>query len=106
MLLQPTWKHILSYETRWMDRDTLAEVTYEAGARLNQLKRDCGLISQAKAQEVASRIVEARALMQEIEALMTHLEGAEFERALLRLKPGLTRPTPRRSVTNPSWTSP
>ncbi|MDY0018694.1 MAG: TIGR04190 family B12-binding domain/radical SAM domain protein [Anaerolineae bacterium] len=87
LLLQPTWKHILSYETRWMDRDTLAEVTYEAGSRLNQLKRDCGLISQAKAQEVASRIVDARALMREIEALMAHLEGAEFERALLRLKP-------------------
>jgi B12-binding domain/radical SAM domain protein len=40
LLLQPTWKHILSYETRWMDRDALADVTYEAGYRLNRLKRD------------------------------------------------------------------
>ena len=31
LLLQPTWKHILSYETQWMDRDTIADVTYESG---------------------------------------------------------------------------
>ncbi len=87
MLLQPTWKHILSYETRWMDRDTLVAVTYEAGFRLNRLKREVGLISAAKAQETEARIGQARALMQEIESLMARLEGAELERALLALKP-------------------
>lgn len=87
LLLQPTWKHILSYETRWMDRDTIAEVTYEAGFRLNRLKREVGLISSEKAQETEERIAAARALMGEIEGLMARLDGPALERALLALKP-------------------
>ncbi|MBN1486668.1 MAG: TIGR04190 family B12-binding domain/radical SAM domain protein [Anaerolineae bacterium] len=86
LLLQPTWKHILSYETRWMSRDTLAEVTYEAGFRLNRLKKDAGLISAEKAAETESRIGEARALMAQIEDLMHKLEGDVLEKALLKLK--------------------
>jgi B12-binding domain/radical SAM domain protein len=86
LLLQPTWKHILSYETRWMDRDALADVTYEAGFRLNRLKRDVGLISAAKAAETEARIGQARALMTEIEALMARYEGAALERELLQRK--------------------
>ncbi len=86
LLLQPTWKHILSYETRWMNRDTLAAVTYEAGFRLNRLKRDAGLISLEKAQETEARIAEARALMREIEDLMARLDDSALARALLALK--------------------
>jgi B12-binding domain/radical SAM domain protein len=86
LLLQPTWKHILSYETRWMDRDALAEVTYEAGFRLNRLKRDVGLISAEKAAETEARIGQARALMAEIERLMARYEGAALERELLARK--------------------
>lgn len=87
LLLQPTWKHILSYETRWMDRDAIADVTYEAGFRLNRLKREVGLISVEKAEETEARIAEARALMGEIEGLMTRLDPLALERALLALKP-------------------
>jgi B12-binding domain/radical SAM domain protein len=86
LLLRPTWKHILSYETRWMDRDALADVTYEAGFRLNRLKRDVGLVSAAKAAETEARIGQARALMAEIEALMARYEGAALERELLARK--------------------
>ncbi len=87
LLLQPTWKHILSYETRWMDRDTIADVTYEAGFRLNRLKREVGLISVEKAEETEARIAEARALMGEIDGLMARLAPPALERALLALKP-------------------
>ncbi len=87
LLLQPTWKEILSYETRWMDRDALASVTYEAGFRLNRLKREVGLVSQARAEETEARIAEARELMGHIEGLMATLEGPELQAALLKLKP-------------------
>jgi len=87
LLLQPTWKHILSYETRWMDRDTIAAVTYEAGFRLNRLKREVGLISVEKAEETETRIAEARALMGEIEGLIARLDPPALARALLALKP-------------------
>ncbi|HQE93157.1 MAG TPA: TIGR04190 family B12-binding domain/radical SAM domain protein [Anaerolineae bacterium] len=87
LLLQPTWKHILSYETRWMDRDTLADVTYEAGFRLNRLKREVGLIGVEKAQETEARIAAARALMREIDEARAHLDEHALARALLALKP-------------------
>ncbi len=87
LLLRPTWKHILSYETKWLTRDTLAQVTYEAGFRLNRLKREFGLVSEAKAEETEARIGQARALMTRIESLMAQLEGRALEEALLALKP-------------------
>ena len=86
LLLQPTWKHILSYETRWMDRDAIADITYEAGFRLNRLKREVGLISVEKAEETEARIAEARALMGEIDGLNHYIgmrkldEAAQFEK--------------------------
>jgi len=86
-LLQPTWKHILSYETRWMDRGALVDVTYEAGFRLNRLKREFGIVTAEKAEETEARIGQARALMREIEGLMARLDGAALARALLALKP-------------------
>ena len=86
LLLQPTWKHILSYETRWLDRHTLADVTYEAGFRLNRLKREFGIISAEKAAETEARIGQARGLMQHIEALMAHHDGTALERELHKLK--------------------
>jgi hypothetical protein len=91
LLLQPSWKHILSYETRWLDRHTLADVTYEAGSRLNHLKREVGLISDEKAEETEMRICEARSLMQEIDTIMASHNGGARTRALQRLKPRIDR---------------
>jgi len=87
LLLRPTWKHILSYETRWMDRRALADVTYEAGFRLNRLKREFGIISAEKAAETEARIGQARGLMGQIDALVTQLDKPDLERELLKLKP-------------------
>ncbi len=91
LLLQPSWKDILSYETKWMSRDTLAEVTYEAGFRLNRLKREVGLISAAKAEETESRIGAARELLREIDRLAARLEGPSLETAMLGLKERVDR---------------
>ncbi len=91
LLLAPTWKDMLSYETRWMNRETLADVTYEAGRRLNRLKRERGLISAEMAAETEARIAQARALMDEIASLQARLEGAAFEAALMDLKPRIDR---------------
>ncbi len=91
LLLQPTWKHILSYETRWMDRHTLANVTYEAGFRLNRLKQEFGIVSAEKAAETEARIGQARALMQQIDNLMLKLDAADLQRALLHLKSQIDR---------------
>lgn len=91
LLLQPAWPQILSYETRWMDRRALADVTYEAGARLNRLKQEFGLVSRAKAEETAARIAEARALLRQLDALSARLDAPALAQAWQALKPRIDR---------------
>jgi len=85
-LLAPTWKHILSYETAWMDRDTLARTTYEAGRRLNRLKARYGIISPEKAADTEARIQRALLLMDQIDHLVATRAPEEVEREMLAMK--------------------
>lgn len=86
-LLAPTWKHILSYETAWMDRDTLAATTYEAGRRLNRLKARYGIVSPERARETEQRIERALALMSHIDHLLATRTPEEVEQEMMALKP-------------------
>lgn len=86
-LLAPTWKHILNYETRWMSRDDIADVTYEAGRRLNALKARFGLAEPEVAAETERRIDRAVSLMAQIDELMERCTPEELERELQALKP-------------------
>ncbi len=90
-LLAPTWKHILNYETRWMSRDDIGQVTYEAGRRLNALKARFGLISPEVAAETEERIDRAISLMAQIDDLIARCTPEELERELSALKPEIDR---------------
>ena len=90
-LLAPTWKHILNYETRWMSRDDIAAVTYEAGRRLNVLKARFGLIDAETAAETEERIDRAVALMAQIDGLIARCTPEELELELQALKPQIDR---------------
>jgi B12-binding domain/radical SAM domain protein len=90
-LLAPTWKHILSYETEWMDRDTLAATTYEAGRRLNRLKARYGIISEEQAADTEDRIGRALALMEKIDHLIATRSPEEVEREMLAMKDQIDR---------------
>jgi B12-binding domain/radical SAM domain protein len=90
-LLSPTWKHMLSYETAWMDRDTIAATTYEAGWRLNRLKASHGIISPEKAAETQDRIGRARSLMAQIDRLAATAAPGQMEREMLALKDQIDR---------------
>ncbi|MBN2333172.1 MAG: TIGR04190 family B12-binding domain/radical SAM domain protein [Deltaproteobacteria bacterium] len=91
ILLAPTWKHILNYETHWMSRDEMGDVTYEAGRRLNALKAKFGLISPAVAAETDDRINRAVALMARIDRLLNECSPEELKQELLALKPQIDR---------------
>jgi len=82
LLVQPTWKRILNYETRWMTREQLVEATYEAGERLNALKVRYRRISPTRGEQVARRIWLARGLRDRLDELVDRgtTEGDEFER--------------------------
>ena len=69
LLIQPSWKHILNYETEWMSRDELVMATYDAAEALNNLKLTYGRIGKKKAAMVAKHISQARQLKQRLDDL-------------------------------------
>lgn len=68
LLLQPSWEHILNYETAWMTRAQLVDATYDAAERLNDLKARYGRISAQRATAVAEGIAGARKLRARLDA--------------------------------------
>ena len=70
LLVAPSWKYVLNYETRWMDRHQLVDATYAAGKRLNRIKAEYGLVPQAQAAATEQRINWAVRLIAEIDRLM------------------------------------
>lgn len=67
LLIQPSWEHILNYETKWMTRRQLVDATYDAAERLNELKVRHQRISQRRGRGVADGIAAARALRQRLD---------------------------------------
>jgi B12-binding domain/radical SAM domain protein len=86
-LVAPSWKYVLNYETNWMTRDQLVDVTYAAGKRLNRIKAEYGLVPEAQAIATERRIDRATALIAEIDRLTAHASPQEFETEMARLKP-------------------
>jgi hypothetical protein len=72
LLIQPTWEHILNYETKWMTRRELVDATYDAAERLNELKVQHGRLSQHRGRRVARSIAAARALRARLDAGIAH----------------------------------
>ncbi len=68
LLIQPSWEHILNYETKWMTRRELVDATYDAAERLNELKVEHGRLSKRRGRGVANGIAEARALRSRLDA--------------------------------------
>lgn len=85
-LLAPSWKYVLNYETRWMNRDQIVASTYEAGRRLNLIKGEFGVIDARTAETTDRRITQATALMGEIDQIMTLSDVAERQRRIGELK--------------------
>jgi len=76
LLVQPSWEHILNYETEWMTRAQLVDATYDAAERLNEVKLRHGRISKARAESVAAGIAEARRLRERLRASHDGAPGA------------------------------
>jgi len=82
LLVQPTWEHILNYETKWMTRRELVDATYDAAERLNELKIRHGRISTRRGRKVAANIAAARALRARLEATLANGGDPDADPAL------------------------
>lgn len=63
LLTKKTWSQILNYESINMPADVLVETTYEASARLVQIKMDLGLIEPTAGNQTIEMIAKARSLI-------------------------------------------
>lgn len=63
----PSWKHMLNYETKWMNRDQISDATYESSLEFNRLKVKYGLLDEKLAQQIGSRISQEQKQMEEID---------------------------------------
>jgi clorobiocin biosynthesis protein CloN6 len=67
-LLSTNWKHRLNYETEWLSREELVEVSYGAVRKLAQLKSTYGKLPKGIANGIVALIDETRALLADIDA--------------------------------------
>jgi clorobiocin/coumermycin A biosynthesis protein CloN6/CouN6 len=67
----PLWHRRLNYETRWLNRRELQDVSYEAIGRLVEIKGEFGVLPSAFCKVILATITETQRLL------------AEMERALL-----------------------
>ncbi len=86
-LVQPSWKYVLNYETRWMNRDHIVASTYEAGLRLNRLKAQYGVIDTAQAARTEERILKARRLIEQVDDIVSIQDSARRAKLLRAIKP-------------------
>jgi len=68
-LLKPSWKYFLSYETSWLNRDQIVDISYEAGTRLSKMKYDHGVIDRNEYEDIVTRIELAKGLIQRIDEI-------------------------------------
>ncbi len=87
-MVSPSWKYALNYETKWLDRHQLAEVTYEAILKLNHYKAKYGLISPRMAGVAEERMKKAREMLHRIDEVISRGNDPE---ELLALKPEIDR---------------
>lgn len=69
-LYQPSWKLFLNYHTNWMTRGEVAEATYDAMIRMNELKAAAGVTDPGRAEKVARGLTLARDTMRRIDAIL------------------------------------
>lgn len=74
-MVEPLWYRRLNYETRWLDRRELQDVSYEAIARLVEIKGEFEVLPSQFCKAILVTIDETRQLLREMERALL-LDGA------------------------------
>jgi radical SAM superfamily enzyme YgiQ (UPF0313 family) len=86
LLDSPSWKHVLSYETKWMSRDDIAEISYDAALELANIEYKCGRITKEMFDGRAERTANARAMLKNIDKILLIKDAREREEGLWAIK--------------------
>lgn len=69
-MVQPLWYQRLNYETRWLSRQQIQEVTYTAISQLVTIKAELGILPSTIAQRTLDKIEHTQQLLATIEAAL------------------------------------
>ncbi len=91
LLDNPSWKHVLSYETKWMSRDDVAEISYDAALELARCEHEAGRTDDDAYRDRVERTEFARELMHKVDEIMLIADTEEREARLWETKDEGTR---------------
>ena len=86
LLDNPSWKLVLSYETKWMNRDQIAETSYDAANELARIEFEAGRIPEEMYRSRVERTEYARDVMHRIDAIMEIADTEERNNRLWDIK--------------------
>jgi len=66
-MMEPLWYRRLNYETRWLNRRQLQDVSYDAIARLVEIKGEYGVVPSEFCHAILKTIDETQRLLREME---------------------------------------
>jgi B12-binding domain/radical SAM domain protein len=78
-ITQPSWKHMLSYETTEMNRDDIVNATYESAKLLNHFKLKYNLIDNNGFVDIERKIEKSIEFIQKIDALLALPENQKIQ---------------------------
>ncbi|MFW5900886.1 MAG: TIGR04190 family B12-binding domain/radical SAM domain protein [Halodesulfurarchaeum sp.] len=82
LLLEPSWKRMLSYETEHLSRDDIADATYEAARGMSKLKYEHGLLDESTYHTMVERIDTSQELVARVDEVYETTTEPERDAAL------------------------
>ncbi|WP_229115674.1 TIGR04190 family B12-binding domain/radical SAM domain protein [Halapricum desulfuricans] len=82
LLLEPSWKRMLSYETTGLSRDDIVEATYEAAERMNRLKYEHGQLDEETLQTILDRLETSRWVVDRVDEIHESIPDGRREAEL------------------------
>lgn len=84
-ITQPSWKHMLSFETTEMTRDDIVDATYDSAELLNAFKLKYKLIDQATYEDIRGKILQSKLFIEKMDELI-HAQKEQLIHELQDLK--------------------
>jgi B12-binding domain/radical SAM domain protein len=85
----PSWKYLLNYETKWLTRNDIVDVTYQSAMALNDIKRDFGLITTDESYHIRNRIEKALEIVYKVDEILEKTAGNEQKEGLMSMEDDL-----------------
>lgn len=85
LLLEPSWKRMLSYETEHLTRDDIVDATYEAARDMNRLKYDHGLLEEETYRDILEKLEISERVVERVDEIYESTPEEDRDKELEKL---------------------